>query len=138
MATIVPQNQEDVQHAERHPGRSFDSQTQKTGSRFRSFGRLTDRWSTASCRKARFWATSTALPAMRALRKAKTIRTMPVLAPPSITWRPVAETVSPCSTGLKEFSAGAGARHAGRRRRRIAPASRVVSVGQCVRPRSER
>jgi len=51
---------------------------------------------------------------MRALRKAKTVRTMPILAPPSIAWRPacyheqqpMARNASPCDTALTEFSGG--------------------------------
>ena len=53
-------------------------------------------------------------PAIRALMKAKIVRMMPILPPPSITWRPacyhkrraMARSVSPCRTGLTEFSGG--------------------------------
>ena len=68
-----------IARADRQFGQRRDSNTQKTLSRGRSFGRLTD-WQQAAtcCRSARFSAAA-ARPRMNALRNRKMDRTMPMI-----------------------------------------------------------
>jgi hypothetical protein len=66
--------------AERQSGQRWESTTQKTRSRQRSFGRLTDCFKTATCcRRARFSKAAAVWPMRNALRKRKMDWMMPMV-----------------------------------------------------------
>ena len=109
--------------ADRQPFQMRDSQDQRIRSPLRSFGRLTDRWSTAIwCRRARFSAASAVAPAQRPRRNRNSARKMlisPFLARLRGTPYPQAgfetRNVSPCKIRATRFSGGTGGRGRGRR-----------------------
>ena len=91
--------------ADRQPGQSLDSQTQKIRSCLRSLGRSTERRSTVSwCLRARFSATSAARSTKKTLRKAKTARMMPISAPPLRHKGQIVRSERPHGKGCKSFA----------------------------------